>query len=184
MLNNFSPLLLRSLAVQTTVQLTVCALVVVLCWISTAVTAFLNVRRLDNNNCNNQLTPLKNDSSDTDENRYGTFDHSVKGMSSTDADGEQGAEEDFLGRSKRQGNNPNVPLDDSSATNSTDGKHGIIFTHKVDNSINVENEIGTPEAFYRDNKLAEDRIKLDISESSSSSAKKEFLATAGNLMCK
>ena len=184
MLNNFSPLLLRSLAVQTTVQLTVCALVVVLCWISTAVTAFLNVRRLDNNNCNNQHTPLKNDSSDTDENRYGTFDHSVKGMSSTDADGEQGAEEDFLGRSKRQGNNPNVPLDDSSSRSCTDGKHGIIFTHKVDNSINVESEIGTPEAFYRDNKQADDRIKLDVSESSSSSAKKEFLATAGNLMCK
>ena len=171
-------MLLRSLAVQATVQLAVCALVLVLSLLSTTVTAFLNIRRLDNDNDNNQHTPFKNNSSNTDEKRYGTFDHSAKGICSTDVDGEQGADEDFLSRCKRQDNNPNVPLDDSSATNSTDGKHGIIFTHKVDNSINVETEFGAPGGFYQDSRLD------DVTESWSGSSQDELLATAGKFTLK
>ena len=129
---------------QTSVQLALCAVVLVVSLISTTVTALLSIRRMDkDNNIDNQLTPLKESSSSAGENRYGAVDHSAQGICSTGDvhDGDDHAAEDVLSLTRRRSNCPYLPLDDNSQKQLVgEGKHFntlfISFLFKINNGLN------------------------------------------------
>ena len=143
---------------QTSVQLALCAVVLVVSLISTTVTALLSIKRMDkDNNIDNQFTPLKESSSSAGENRYGAVDHSAKGIYSTGDvhDGDDHAAEDVLSLTRRRSNCPYLPLDDNSDASIRGRKRRIIGTHKADD----EDGLGEGGAIYPVSKRDEDQIQ-------------------------